>query len=237
MTNWIASFTPGASRTDVISWAGHKFTVGSSPVTVSALGLWVIAGTVGAAHTVKLVAASSGSDVAGGSVTINTTGAPAGAFKYVSLTSPITLTANTSYYLVASEPGGGEIWLSNDSTMTVTSVATAAGTVYNTSTTGGTWVEGPTAGQNYVGLDFQYTASGDTTPPTMVSAAVNGSTLLATASEALDPAFVPVTSAFIVKVNTVVRGVTNVNVSGSTVTLTLASPVSAGQTVTLTYSP
>jgi uncharacterized repeat protein (TIGR02059 family) len=238
MTNWISSFTPTTTtRTDALAWVGHKFTVGASPITVSSLGRWVIAGSAGASHAVKLVNAATGVDVPGGSVTINTSGATAGAFKYVALASPITLSASTAYYLVCAEAGGGELWLSFDSTMTVTAVAVANGTVYNTSTSGGTWNEGATAGQSYVGLDFQYSAAADTTPPTFTSASVNGATLVAITSEAVDTAFVPTTSAYIVTVAGSPRTVTNVTVVSGSVTLALASPVTAGQTVTLGYSP
>lgn len=236
MTNWISSFTPGTARGGALAWAGHKFTT-TTTVSVSGLGIWVVPTTSGDVHTVKLVVAATGADVPGGSVSISTVGAPTGAFKYVSLSSAVTLAASTAYYLVASEPGGQELWLDYDSVMTVTAVANPNGTVYNSSASGGTWTEVGTAGQNYVGLDFQYSASADTTPPTFTSASVNGATLVAIASEPLNTAFVPAPSAFIVTVAGSPRTVTNVAVASGSVTLTLASPVTAGQTVTLGYSP
>ena len=72
-------------------------------------------------------------------------------------------------------------------------------------------------------------------PPTLVSAIVNGSTLTLTYSEPLDTNSRPATSDYTVTVNSATRGVTNVSVSGSAVTLTLASEVQAGQDVRLTY--
>lgn len=99
---------------------------------------------------------------------------------------------------------------------------------------------------NFIHLDTIIVDDGgggaDTTPPTFTWR-VNGDQLVGTASEALDTAFVPAASAFTPKVNTVVRGVSSVALANSgaggvgVVTLTLASPVSAGQTVTLSYSP
>jgi uncharacterized repeat protein (TIGR02059 family) len=236
MTNWVTGFTPSASRTDALAWVGGRLTVGGANVSVSALGRWVIAGS-GASHTVKFVNASTGVDVPGGSVTINTTGAASGAFLYVALASPITLTAGTSYYLVSSESGSPELWLDAILDLATTAVASSIGTVYNTSPSGGTWNPGGSAGQSYVGLSFQYSASSDTTPPTFTSASVNGATLVATTSEAVDTAFVPATSAYVVTVAGSPRTVTNVAVASGSVTLTLASPVTAGQTVTLGYSP
>jgi hypothetical protein len=65
------------------------------------------------------VAAATGIDLPGGSVTVNTNGAVAGAFAYVSLASPITLTGGVSYYIVCSETNGGDQWY-DDGTMVIT---------------------------------------------------------------------------------------------------------------------
>ena len=237
MANWITSFAPGGSRGDALAWAGHKFTIGGASITVTHLGRWVLAGTTGFSHTVKLVNATTGIDVSGGSVTIDTTAAPTAAFKYVALAAPISLTSGQAYYLVNNEPDAGETWLNYNSVMSVTSVASPNGAVYNASSSGGTWVLGGSAGDNYVGLDFTYSTGVDTTPPTVVSRVVVGSTLTVTYDETLNSSSVPAISAFTVLVNGVARAVTNVTVSGTQVVLTLASPVTAGQTVTLSYNP
>ena len=65
---------------------------------------------------------------------------------------------------------------------------------------------------------------------------MNGATVTLTYNEALDPASTPVTTAFAVKVNDVARGISGVAISGSVVTLTLASPVVTGNTVTVGYT-
>lgn len=237
MSFWTNSFTPGTERADALAWAGQKITIGASAVTVTHLGRWVIPGSSGTTHTVKLVTAATGVDVSGGSVSINTTGAPVSAFKYTALSSPITLTAGASYYLVSNEPGGTEHWLDYTSTQSVTGVASQAGTVYNLSSTGGTWAVNAVPGYNYVGTDFQYSAGIDTTAPVVVSRVVNGATLTITYDDTLDPAYVPAISAYTVLVNSVARTVTNVTVSGATIVLTLSTPVLTGQTVTLSYVP
>jgi len=77
----------------------------------------------------------------------------------------------------------------------------------------------------------------DSIPPTVATLSVNGSTLTLTLSEALSTV-IPLTSRFSVLVGGVARTVNSaaVNASNNTVSLTLASPVTAGQTVTLAYT-
>ncbi len=61
----------------------------------------------------------------------------------------------------------------------------------------------------------------DTIPPVFQSGAVNGATLTMTYNETFDTASVPATTAFAVTVNGAARGVSQVAVAGTTVTLTL----------------
>ncbi|WP_296950096.1 SwmB domain-containing protein [uncultured Massilia sp.] len=80
--------------------------------------------------------------------------------------------------------------------------------------------------------------SGDTLAPTFVSAAVNGRTLVMTYDEALDAAHAPAASAFAVHVGnaTVAVSAVVVDAVNKTVTLTLASSVQNGQSVTVSYT-
>ena len=73
--------------------------------------------------------------------------------------------------------------------------------------------------------------------PALASAAVNGAALTLTYGEALDESSTPATDAFTVTVAGSGRTVTHVLVSGKVVTLTLASAVAHGETVTVSYSP
>jgi hypothetical protein len=75
------------------------------------------------------VLASNGSDVPGGSVTISMAGGTPGVFSFVSLPSPITLSANTTYYLVSDETSGGDTWYDYGGITTTTAV-TANNSVY-----------------------------------------------------------------------------------------------------------
>ena len=76
----------------------------------------------------------------------------------------------------------------------------------------------------------------DRTAPGLSAATVDGATLTLTFDEALDPDSVPAAGAFTVTVASNARTVNAVSVSGSKVTLTLASAVTHDQTVTVGYT-
>jgi len=77
---------------------------------------------------------------------------------------------------------------------------------------------------------------GDVTPPSLLSATVNLTNLTLTYNEALLNTSVPATGDFVVVVAAVSRAVTNVSVTDMRVILTLASPASVGQVVTISYT-
>ena len=76
----------------------------------------------------------------------------------------------------------------------------------------------------------------ETTAPAVSSATVDGATLAITFSEDLSESPVPVTTTFTVNVGQNERAVDAVAISGSTVTLTLASAVTSGDQVTVSYT-
>ena len=76
----------------------------------------------------------------------------------------------------------------------------------------------------------------ETVPPELSAASVDGATLTLTYNEALDGDSEPPTTAFTVTVSGNVRGVDSVEVTGSTVTLTLASAVTSQDTVKVSYA-
>jgi len=139
-------------RNDFSGFVGMKFTVGSSALTVSALGRIFITGNSGT-HTVKLVQASNGADVPGGSVSVSMTGGVAGQFKYVSLGSPVTLLANTAYYLVSQEASGGDQWYDSGTVSSTTAAAVNSSTY---SFNSANWYLYNTANTSYVPANFQY---------------------------------------------------------------------------------
>ena len=76
----------------------------------------------------------------------------------------------------------------------------------------------------------------DTIPPELLTARVNGPTITLNYDEALDANSTPPTSAFSVLVGSTAREVSEVSISGSSVSFTLASAVTPDDTVALSYS-
>jgi len=136
-TSFVTGQTLGTSiRNNVSAWMGMKISVGNAPMVVRELGRWVVSGN-SAVHTVKLVNLS-GVDIPGGSVSISTAGAPVG-FKYAALDAPITLAANTAYYLVSNETNGGDQWYEGNSALVYDANVAAVQTAY-TPNNGANWV-------------------------------------------------------------------------------------------------
>ena len=79
-------------------------------------------------------------------------------------------------------------------------------------------------------------ADADEAAPELSSASVDGATLVLTFGEALDEASAPAATSFAATVGEDARAVEAVALAGETVTLTLASAVTAGETVTVSYT-
>lgn len=151
-TTLITPTTLGTLRRNSNNWFGMKITVGAQPITVYSLGRIFVSGNTGT-HTVKLVRASDSVDL--GSVSIPMSGGVAGQFKYVNLTTPIRLAANTSYYVASKEVNNGDYWYDSNTIVSSTSVATVNGRV--SSTNGTTWTtSGAVAGKIYVPVGLKY---------------------------------------------------------------------------------
>jgi hypothetical protein len=129
-----------------------KFTVGANALSVSALGRIFITGNSGT-HTVKLVQATNGTDVPGGSVSVSMVGGVAGQFKYVALGSPVTLQANTAYYLVTQEASGGDQWYDTGGVSSTTAAAVNS-SIYSYDSVN--WNPYNTVNTSYVPANFQY---------------------------------------------------------------------------------
>lgn len=152
----ITSSTLGTLRRNSNNWFGMKITVGAQPITVYSLGRVFVSGNTGT-HTVKIVRASDSTDVPNGSVPISMTGGTPGVIKYANLATPVTLAANTSYYIASKEVKNGDYWHDSNTAVISTPAATVNGRV--TSTNGSTWdTSGGVLGQAYVPVSFKYQA-------------------------------------------------------------------------------
>jgi hypothetical protein len=98
-----------------------SITVGAQPITLHTLGRFFVTGNT-ATHTVKIIRASDSAEL--GNVSLSMTGGTNGQFKYANLTTPVTLAANTTYYIASEETAAGDSWY--DSNTSVTSSALAA---------------------------------------------------------------------------------------------------------------
>ncbi|MBZ5675069.1 MAG: immunoglobulin domain-containing protein [Acidobacteriia bacterium] len=232
----VTSKTLGQTRNNYTGWVGMKFTVGAAPMTVTSLGRIVGPGN-SAAHIVKIVDAASGNDVAGASASVATLGGTTGAFVYSSLSSPVTLPANTSYYLVSQETQGGDQWYDLDSVLTTTTAAAVTGPVY-----GLPYAASVSAGHSYVPVDLKYTVSVSVTvaPPTVTlfdsqtqqfSATVSG-TANQSVTWTLSPNVGTISAAGLYTAPTPIASTQSI-----TVTATSVADVTKSATATVTLSP
>jgi Pectate lyase superfamily protein len=128
-TNLILSDSPTTAGNWYTGYVGLGFTTGSAAPTISQLGRYVFSGSTHT-HTLALVQSSNNSVVA--SATLSTSGLGTG-FAYVPLATPVTLSPNTTYYLVSSETAGGDDFYYN-SPITVSSlVASVGGSAFGSS--------------------------------------------------------------------------------------------------------
>lgn len=158
-----ASFTFGQT-----TWMGMRFTVGSTPLSINALGRMAAPGN-SRTHQLKLVRASDGQDVPGSTVTVSMAGATTGQFRYASLRRTVTLPINTAYYLVSSETQGGDSWYSSSTSVTTTGVATCFGGVF---WNGSSWTVQGGTNNTFVPVSFTY-GPRDPENPSGTSAGVN----------------------------------------------------------------
>ncbi|MFC5404249.1 hypothetical protein [Cohnella soli] len=117
-TSLLTGKTPGSPVNGFTGEAGFNFTTAGTSRTVSALGRLFVSGNSGL-HTVSLYKESDKSLVASCTVSMAVGKADGLGFKYCKLATPVTLQANTSYDLVASETSGGDYYYHDDTTVSL----------------------------------------------------------------------------------------------------------------------
>jgi len=163
-TNFLTGFGLNGPRlrNNFSGWVGMKVTVGGSPLLVYTTGRICVAGNSGM-HAVKFVAASSGTDVPGGTVSVNMSGCTAGQFQYASLPSAVTLQPNTQYYLASQEASGGDQWYDFGAISSTADAAVNSSIYFD----GTNWIPVGAANSSYVPIDFQYSLA--PADPTLVT--------------------------------------------------------------------
>jgi hypothetical protein len=164
-------------RNNFGGWVGLGFTVGPSAISISSLGRICVANNA-MTHALKIVNASTGSDVPGASVSVNMAGCTAGQFVYAAMNS-IGLPAGLSYYLVSQETAGGDQWY-DIGTISTTSAASVSTGVY--SPYAGVWDTYGPPNTAYVPVSFLYSPGPQYVLSTGVSPAGSGTVTVSPSS-------------------------------------------------------
>lgn len=131
-------------------YAGFRFTVGASNITVTHLGRWIVSGN-SQNKALLLVPGAGGSPLA--FVSLNRSGQPAAAYAYVAISS-VVLTAGQSYLVASEETSGGDQWYSDDTTVVSDTDITVTDSIWST---GGAWTPNATGAFSYGPVNFLYT--------------------------------------------------------------------------------
>jgi archaellin len=152
-TPLVTGATLGTVSNAYTRWQGASITVGASNITVTELGRMMAPYNTGT-QTIKLVNASTGQDIAGGSVSISLTYWRAGQFKYGRLATPVLLQAGQTYYVVCNETAGGNSWYNEQTPVTTTSAVSAIKPIWGSGP--GSWNVISTLGKEFGPLDIKY---------------------------------------------------------------------------------
>jgi hypothetical protein len=153
---FVHSFMTGTPRNNYSGWVGMSIKVGPAALVVNSIGRLVAAGNAGS-HLLKIVNAVTGADVSGGTVGVAMTGGTPGTFVYGTLATSVTLSANTTYYILSQEMQGGDSWFDLNTTAQTANDASITAPVYGVASP---FTPMPSlAGHTYVPLDITYTVS------------------------------------------------------------------------------
>jgi len=127
-TSFVTGETLGSTQTTGGSCEGFVFTMGTTPITVTQLGRWVLSGNTGT-HTLTMNQITAGNGTSVANCSVNTSGQGVG-FTYCPISSTV-LSASTQYGLFdMSNTGGDSYYIIPTTTITHTSVATTNGGTY-----------------------------------------------------------------------------------------------------------
>lgn len=149
------TLSTSAPRNNANTWRGMKITIGAQPLTLHELARWVLSGNTGA-HTVKIVDAATSLDVPGATAVVDTAGAAVG-FRYAALAYPVTLAANTSYFVVSQEFSGGDTWYEGNCVVTHNATVARVDQSVWSNSDGTVYTLNNSAGNSYIPVNFRYT--------------------------------------------------------------------------------
>jgi hypothetical protein len=110
-------------RNDFTGWVGMAIVPSPSDRSISAIGRYCLPGN-NQAHVLKIVDASTGTDVPGTIITISMANQPPNQFVYVELPGPQpTLAAGRTYFVLSHEMGSGDQFYDFTTTLDVASGA------------------------------------------------------------------------------------------------------------------
>ncbi len=127
-TTFVTGQTLASAGVDAGFYLGCELLIGGSPVTVTRLGRWTIAGN-SQTHSLRLYSDPFGTPALVAAVTVDTAGATPGEFLYGTLSSPVVLSASTSYAFVSDETSGVDQHYQT-CTLTHTGIATVQNNLY-----------------------------------------------------------------------------------------------------------
>ena len=247
----LVSNTGQASTSDSGSHRAQAFTTGSSTgrYGLTSVGVELTSingdGVVGAVTVQIFPNGSDGAPDGSDSSKIITLTSPASltADAVNTFTAPVnsTLDASTTYHVVVSKPdshgSSGGVQFQRTASTAEDSGKADGWSIADTCLFRGRSTNPWNSSSSLPKIQIRGTTLADSATPVLSTAVVNGTSLALTYDEALDEDSVPVRNSFSVSVNGG-TGVapSSVSVSGMTVTLTLATAVTAGQTVTLSYT-
>ena len=219
------------------------FTPGSSETTLGSVTLDDVSGlSADDAPVVSLYSDSSGSPGTKlATLTTPSTLANGDVTFTVAAGTNVTLAASTPYFIhIANTNTSGTFTINRTSSTAEDATSTTGWTIADDgliSANGGTF--GPISGLGARVIKLTITAPPtDTTAPALLTATVDGTSLVLTYNEPLDEGSVPGANSYWVTVaNYIGRNASSVAVSGSQVTLTLKDLAVHDDTVTFTYGP
>jgi hypothetical protein len=161
---FLTSETLGSLQNDFTGWVGMSVRIGSAPLVVSNLGRMVAPGNTGV-HQLQIFDATGPS--VGSSAQVDTSQATVGMLLYGVLANPVTLNANSNYYIMSHETKNGDAFYNTATVTQTTNDAVLTGPVY--SPDGGPYTPTASPGNPYGPVDFSYTVlvSVSVTPTTV----------------------------------------------------------------------